>query len=87
MSEQKPEKTKFQKARKLKSADGTIVYLWENKLHNWDGPARIPQGERRKREYYIHGIQLTEEEWKERRSEREGLPWYKATGNSENTRF
>ena len=23
------------KSRKLKSPDGTIAYLWDNKLHNW----------------------------------------------------
>ena len=36
--------TPFPKSRKLKKADGTIAYLWDNKLHNWDGPAYIPQG-------------------------------------------
>ena len=67
----------FPKSRKLKSPDGTIVYIWDNKLHNWEGPARIPEGNNRLREYYIYGIQKTEEEWKERKRDGKGLPWYK----------
>ena len=63
--------------RKLTKADGTVAYVWNNKLHNWDGPALIPEGDNRKREYHIHGIQYTEEGWKEARRNREGLPWYK----------
>ena len=67
----------FPKSRKLKSPDGTIVYIWDNKLHNWEGPARIPEGNNRLREYYIYGIQKTEEEWKEAKRSGKGLPWYK----------
>jgi hypothetical protein len=37
----------------------------------------IPEGDMKKREYYIHGIRKTEDEWKEARRDREGLPWYK----------
>ena len=67
----------FPKSRKLKSPDGTIAYIWDNKLHNWEGPARIPEGNNRLREYYIYGIQKTEEEWKEAKRSGKGLPWYK----------
>jgi hypothetical protein len=67
----------FPKSRKLKSPDGTIVYIWDNKLHNWDGPARIPEGDMRKREYFLYGFQYTEDEWKERKREWKGIPWYK----------
>ncbi len=67
----------FPKSRKLKSPDGTIVYIWDNKLHNWEGPARIPEGNDRLREYYIYGIRYSEEEWKERKRAGKGLPWYK----------
>ena len=56
----------FPKSRKLKSPDGTIAYLWDNKLHNWEGPALIPEGDNRRREYYIYGIEYSEEEWKEK---------------------
>jgi hypothetical protein len=69
--------TKFKSSKKLTKADGTVAYVWEGKLHNWEGPALIPEGDNRKREYYIHGIKYTEENWKEARRNREGLPWYK----------
>ena len=69
---------KFDKPRRLiKPEDGTIAFAWEGKLHNWDGPALIPQGNKRLREYYIHGIQYSEEAWNELRRDRQGLPWYK----------
>ena len=69
--------TKYQQTKKLKKADGTIAYVFDGKLHNWEGPALIPEGNDRKREYYLHGIKYTEEGWKEARRNREGLPWYK----------
>lgn len=77
------EKQKFEPAKRLKKADGTIAYIWEGKLHNWDGPALIPEGDNRKREYYIHGIQYSEQEWKDRKNERQGLPYYKQSGFKE----
>lgn len=70
-------KTPFPKSRKLKKADGTIAYIWDSKLHNWEGPALIPEGNTRKGEYFLYGNPLTQEEWKEMRSQREGLPYYK----------
>ena len=68
---------KFEPSKKLTKTDGTIAYIWEGKLHNWEGPALIPEGDNKKREYYIHGIKYTHEGWKEARRNREGLPWYK----------
>jgi len=68
---------KFEASRKLTKADGTIAYIWENKFHNWEGPALIPEGNLRKREYYIHGIKYSEDAWKEVRRNRQGLPWFK----------
>jgi hypothetical protein len=67
----------YPKSRKLKKADGTIAYVWDDKLHNWEGPALIPEGNTRKSEYYLYGFQKTIEEWKEARKQREGLPYYK----------
>jgi len=75
MSEQE-----YVKGRKLTQADGTILHLFDNKLHNWDGPVLIPQGNNRKREYYINGFKLSEHDWKERVKGRTGLPWYKGSG-------
>ena len=76
---------KWELTKKLTKTDGTIAYIWDGKLHNWDGPALIPEGNMRKREYYLYGILKTEEQWKEARKDREGLPWYKkpsVTGTS-----
>ena len=77
--------TEYKKGRKLTKSDGTVMYIFDNKLHNWDGPALIPEGNNRKREYYINGIQYSEADWKERVKGRSGLPWYK--GSSAKTRF
>jgi len=67
----------FPKTKRLKTPDGTIVYYWDNKLHNWEGPALIPEGNIRLREYYIYGIKHTEEDWKEAKRSSKGLPWFK----------
>ncbi len=64
-------------SKKLKKADGTIAYIWDNKLHNWDGPALIPEGNERKAEYYIYGVKYSKEEHKDRIRQQTGLPWYK----------
>jgi hypothetical protein len=74
------ENKKYQPSRKITTADGTVMFMFDGKLHNWDGPALIPQGNNRLREYYLNGIKYTEEEWKERLRTREGLPWYKGSG-------
>ena len=68
---------KWEASKRLKKPDGTIAVVWEGKLHNWDGPAYIPQGNERKAEYHIYGIKYSKEEWKDRRRQREGLPYYK----------
>jgi len=73
----KTTKTPFPQSKKLKKADGTIAYVWDGKLHNWEGHALIPEGNERKGEYHLYGIQHTKEEWSEIRQQREGLPYYK----------
>jgi hypothetical protein len=77
---EKMENSKYQPSRKITTSDGTIMFMFDGKLHNWEGPAVIPQGNNRLREYYLNGIKYTEEEWKERLRTREGLPWYKGSG-------
>ena len=74
------ENSKYQPTRKISTADGNIMYMFDGKLHNWEGPALIPQGNTRLREYYLNGIKYTEEKWKEACKSREGLPWYKGSG-------
>ena len=73
----KKQSTDWPKSLKLKKADGTIAYVWDGKLHNWEGHALIPEGNERKGEYHLYGIQHTKEEWSEIRQQREGLPYYK----------
>jgi len=70
-------KETFPKTKRLKSPDGTIAYYWDGKLHNWEGPALIPEGNNRLREYYIYGFKYTEDEWREAKRSGKGLPWYK----------
>ena len=73
----KSKKTPFPQSKKLKKADGTIAYVWDGKLHNWEGHALIPEGIEKKGEYHLYGIKHTKEEWNEARQQREGLPYYK----------
>ena len=74
------ENKSYQPSRKITTSDGTIMYMFDGKLHNWEGPALLPQGDNRKREYYINGIKMTQTEWKEALKGREGLHWYKGSG-------
>ena len=62
----------------------TLEINGENKLHNWEGPALINE-EQRKKEYYLNGIQYSLDDWKDIKKEREGLPWYKQSGNTVKT--
>jgi hypothetical protein len=73
------DKKKLEPTKKLTQKDGTIMYIWESKLHRWEGPALIPQGDNKKREYYLYGIKYTEKQWKEHCKQREGLPWFKSS--------
>ena len=75
----------------LRTGDGTILHYSDiggvNKLHNWDGPAIIPQGNNRLAEYYIYGIKYSKEEWVDRKRDTNGLPWFKtAIGKASNSR-
>jgi len=62
--------------KKFTSPDGTVRYIKDGKLHNWEGPALItPEG---KEEYYINGVQHTKDSHKKARKDGVGLPWYKS---------
>ena len=65
----------------LRTGDGTILYYSNttgiNKLHNWDGPAFIPQGNMKLAEYYIYGIKYSKEDWLGYKRDSNGLPWFK----------
>ena len=73
----KNKENEWPKSQRLKKADGTVAYIWDNKLHNWEGPALIPEGNEKKAEYYLYGIQYTKDEHKEAIRNQTGLPWYK----------
>ena len=34
----------FEKGRTITQGDGTIMVIFDGKLHNWEGPALIPEG-------------------------------------------
>ncbi len=55
--------------QRLKTADGTIAHYVNingvNKMHNWDGAAFFPQGNKRQAEYYLFGIKYTKDQWLE----------------------
>jgi hypothetical protein len=73
--------------KKLKTADGTIAYYWENKMHNWDGPAYIPQGNKRAAEYWLFGVKKTKEQWEDAKKDIHGQPFYKTSaGRASGTR-
>ena len=63
----------------------TTVYTLEinglNQLHNWEGPALINKSQKKK-EWYLNGIQYTEDQHNEIKKAGEGLPWYKQSGNT-----
>ncbi len=67
--------------RKIKTADGSIINSIEidgkNLMHSWDGPAYLPQGNKRLAEYWLFGIRYSKEEWEDRKKDVNGQPWYK----------
>ena len=73
----KNKENEWPKSQRLKKADGTIAYIWDGKLHNWEGPALIPEGNERKAEYHLYGIQFSKEDHKEAIRNQTGVPWYK----------
>jgi hypothetical protein len=63
--------------KKYTSPDGTVRYVKDGKLHNWDGPALItPEG---REEYYINGTQHSKDSHKKAKKDGVGLPWYKSS--------
>lgn len=69
--------------RRLKTADGTIIFYWERVMHNWDGPAFIPQGNKKLAEYYVYGIKKTKEEWEEAKKDWNGVPYHKTAAGKQ----
>jgi hypothetical protein len=67
--------------QRLRTADGTIIYYMNiggvNTIHNWEGAAFIPQGNKRKAEYYLFGIKHTKDEWLDKKKSVNGVPFHK----------
>ena len=65
--------------KKMRTTDGSVVYYLNGKIHNWDGPALIPQGNKRLAEYYLFGIKHTKDQWEEKKKDVNGQPFYKTS--------
>ena len=63
--------------KRYTSTDGVVRFIKDGKLHNLDGPALIHSDG--KEEYYIHGFHYTKDEFKKRKKDSEGLPFYKSS--------
>jgi hypothetical protein len=63
--------------KKLKTADGTIIYYLDGKMHNFDGPAYLPQGNKRAAEYYVFGVKFTKDQFDNIKKDNNGVPFYK----------
>ena len=73
--------------KKLKTSDGTIVYYLDGKMHNFDGPAYLPQGNKRAAEYYVFGMKFTKDQFDNIKKDNNGVPFYKtAAGKASGTR-
>jgi hypothetical protein len=73
--------------KKLKTQDGSIVYYLDGKMHNFDGPAYLPQGNKRAAEYYVFGIKFTKDQFDNIKKDNNGVPFYKtAAGRASGTR-
>jgi len=67
--------------RQIKTSDGSIVHFinigGKNLMHNWDGPAYLPQGNKRAAEYWLFSFKYTKDEWEDRKKDVNGVPFYK----------
>ena len=63
--------------RRTETKDGSVVYSWMGKMHCWEGPAYIPQGNKRASEYWLFGFKYTKDQWEERKKDVNGVPFYK----------
>ena len=77
---------KLEGTKKIKTQDGTIIYYWEGKMHNWDGPAFIPQGDAKKAEYYVFGVKKTKLQWLTAKRDVNGIPFHKTAAGKNGMR-
>ena len=55
--------------KRIETADGSIIYSWMGKMHCWEGPAYIPQGNKRAAEYWLFGFKYTKDQWEDRKKD------------------
>jgi hypothetical protein len=65
--------------KRIKTTDGSIIHYLDGKMHNFDGPAYIPQGNKRQAEYYLFGVKYTKTQWEEFKKDVNGVPFYKTS--------
>lgn len=63
------------RTRSITTPDGVTITFFDNKLHNWNGPAiRYPRSFKKKPEFYLYGFLKSRDEWMELRRDRNGVP-------------
>ncbi len=67
--------------RKITTQDGSIISFVEingkKLMHSYDGPAYIPQGNKRASEYWLFGYKYTKDQFEDRKKDANGVPFYK----------
>jgi hypothetical protein len=67
--------------QRIVTSDGTVAHYVSidgvKKMHNWDGAALIPQGNKRQAEYYLFGIKYSKDQWLEFKKSVNGVPFHK----------
>jgi len=60
--------------RTITTPEGEKITFFDNKLHNWNGPAiKYPRSTKKKDEYYLYGFECDKETWLEFRRDRNGV--------------
>jgi hypothetical protein len=61
--------------RTIQTPEGIQVTFFDNKFHNWNGPAiKYPRSFKTKPRYFLYGFEKTRDEWIEARRDRNGVP-------------
>jgi hypothetical protein len=74
-------------AKSIKTADGTKMYYFNNKLHNYDGAAVIPTKESGKKpQYFIYGKEFSKKDYDKMLKDRNGVPFCKTAAGKASLR-
>ena len=73
--------------KKFTKGDGTIVSVFGNKYHSYDGPAiSPPTGSLIKPQYFVYGEEMSKKEWEKCLKSREGVPFCKTAAGRKGLR-